>query len=447
MKRESDRRAGAVVALVSLVLASPMLAACGSKTGLYEPRFDAGPDAPPPPDAGPPIDAFMPDGGPPPPDRCIELIPDEPPKTVEVSFLSRIQTAEIYFLVDVTGSMGEEIAQIRSGLRDSIVPGIRALIPGVRFSVARYADYPVDPYGSAGGGGVPRDDVYRIMQESTTSLDAITVAVNQLDLQSGGDVPEATTEALFISATGMTPDPSIVPPPTCPPDTVGFPCFAPGGSRIFLLFTDAPFHDGPSGAEPYGPDLPFPHATYSETVTALRGIGAKVLGLYSGPPGEAGWEHLRRVARDTGAVRPGGEPIVFDIGAGGSSLGPDVIEAVRTLVEDVPLDVDALVEDWPGDDLDANEFVVGIRAVSADPPSGATVLPDRFDDVSPGTRVLFSILLANERIPQIEIPQRYRMTVVLRGDTVTRLTETVVDIVIPADDGTGCEDLFPGVMD
>jgi len=30
MKRESDRRAGAVVALMSLVLASPMLAACGS---------------------------------------------------------------------------------------------------------------------------------------------------------------------------------------------------------------------------------------------------------------------------------------------------------------------------------------------------------------------------------------------------------------------------------
>lgn len=430
---------------ISLGLVACALSACGAKTGLRQPRSDAGSADAPIPRDGPLPDVFFPDSGPEPPDRCIELPPSEPPRTVEVSFVSRILSAEVYFLVDVTGSMGEEIDQIRGGLRDTIIPQIRGLIPGVRFSVGRYADFPVVPYGSTGGAGVARDEVYRLEQASTSDLDAVARAVDRLMmLQSGGDVPESTTEALYVSASGATPAASLVPERNCPPGTVGYPCFEADGSRIFLLFTDAPFHNGPEGAESYT-SLPYRNASYEQAASALRSIGAKVLGLYSGPPSESGWRHLLRVARDTGAVRPDGTPIVFDIGANGSSLGFDVVEAVRTLVEDVPLDVGALVEDWPGDALDANEFVVGIRAVSANPASGATVQIDRFLDVRPGTRVTFAVDLANERIMRSATPQVYRMTVVLRGDEVTRLSETVVDVVIPAIDGRGCADLFPGL--
>jgi hypothetical protein len=193
--------------------------------------------------------------------------------------------------------------------------------------------------------------------------------------------------------------------------------------------------------------MPYRNADYEETVVELRRIGAKALGLFSGngfdDEGTVALSHLRTLARDTGAVRPDGTPIVFDIGTSGTSLGPDVVEAVRTLVEEVPIDVDSFTEDFPGDDIDANEFVTGVVAVSADPPGGATILPDRFADVRPGTRVTFRILLANERIPQTDEPQIFRLTIVLRGDGVTRLSETVVDIVVPSLDGVGCDDLFP----
>jgi hypothetical protein len=428
--------------LVSAALAAVWLG-CGSKSGLRIPQrtVDASLDAfvPPGEDAGP--DAPAPgDGGLPPPDLCIELPPHEPPRAVEVSFLSRILSAEVHFLVDVTGSMGEEIEQIRMRLRDAIIPGIAAQIPDVRFSVARYADYPVHPYGSSGAAGEPRDDLYRLEQASTTDIGAVQRAVERLTLQSGGDVPEATVEALYITATGEGP-PSLVPARRCPPGTVGYPCFQPEGSRIVLLFTDAPMHNGPGGAEPYGPRLGFRAHHYEETVVELRRIGAKVLGLYSGVGAgvDEGLRHLQIVARDTGAVRPDGTPIVFDIGSDGRTLGADVVDAVRTLVEEVPIDVDTFVEDVPGDSFDARHFVTDIVAVRADPASGATMLRDRFVDVRPGTRVTFSIQLANERIERTSEVQVYRMTIVLRGDGVVRLDETVVDVVIPARDGRGCE--------
>ena len=423
-------------------LALPALVACGSKTGLYAPDAQVPFDAPPPMDAGvdaadafvPPGDAFVP------PDICVELPPMEPPRSVEVSFVSRILSAEVYFLVDVTGSMGDEIDQVRARLRDTIVPGIVEQIPDVRFSVGRFADFPVEPYGSDGRSGSPADEVYRLEQRSTSDLDSVQRGIDRLALQSGGDIPESAVEALYVSATADATT-RLVPPRSCPTGTVGYPCFEREGSRIFLLFTDAPMHNGPDGAEAYGPMLGFRSHTYEETVVALRGIGAKVLGLYSGDTFDSGLVHLQRVARDTGAVRPDGTPIVFDIGTSGASLGADVVEAVRTLVEEVPIDVDALVEDWPTDMVDANEFVTGIVAVAAEPASGATRLPDRFVDVRPGTRVTFSILLANERFERLDVPQVYRLIVALRGDGVTRLSETIVDIVVPAIDGDGCDEL------
>ena len=68
-------------------------------------------------------------------------------------------------------------------------------------------------------------------------------------------------------------------------------------------------------------------------------------------------------------------------------------------------------------------------------------LGDRFADVAPGTRLTFRILLFNDLIPQTDAPQRFLMWVVLRGDGVTRLSETLVQVVVPALGGGGCDEL------
>jgi hypothetical protein len=395
---------------VLAVLVGAWLAGCGAKSQLTVPDYTL--DAAVPEDAGVPID-------------CIELPFNEPPRELEVSFSAQIVSADVYFLVDVTGSMGEEIDQIRDRLREEIVPGLAAEIPDVRFSVGHFADFPLPDLNYGEGD----DELFRLLQPSTENLSDVQRAVDLIPLQGGRDGPEAMVEALYLSATGEGFG-RFAPAATCLPGTVAYPCFRPEGSRIFLLFSDAPSHNGPGGHDTYRGITPEPH-TYVQAVSELRAIGAKVLGLYSGGDGGVGWNDLVTLARDTGATRADGTPIVFDIGRTGDLLGPSVVEAVRTLVQEVPIDVDMLVEDAPGDTFDATRFVVRIVADRAEPASGATIVGDRFEDVRPGTRVFFRIVLANELLPQTDVEQEFLLRVILRGDGITRLQENVVRVIVP----------------
>jgi hypothetical protein len=361
---------------------------------------------------------------------CIELPPEGPPEDLSVSFLVRMRSAEVLLLIDRTGSMTEEIDEIRAALRDSIAPAMVDTIPEVRLSVATFADFPVTPYGD------PGDLPFELRQQSTTALSAVQAALDSILLGSGADTPESQVEALFQTATGLG-FPPWVPPSSCAAGTVGAPCFRSEGSRIVLLFTDAPFHNGPSGSIPYEPGaMPIRPASYAEAVAALNGIGAHVLGIWSGE--DWGREDMDAIARDTGAVTATGAPIVYDIGMTGEALDTGVIESVRTLAEETPIDIDLLLEDGPGDDYDATRFVAAIEAVRADPADGAVVLADRFQDVRPGTTVWFRLVLLNDEIPTAAETRRYRLTVVVRGGGVTRLQETQVEIVVPGLDGGGC---------
>ena len=398
------------------------LGGCGAKTGL------AVPDAPPS-DAS--VDApRIVDGGSP-PDICIELPPREPPTEFTVSFITRISTADVLFLVDVTGSMGEEIDQIRAGLRRTIVPGIAAAIPDVHFSVAQYADFPIAPYGE------PDDLPFLLRTPSTSELRDVQLGLDALVVLGGNDGPESGVEALYLAATGSSAG-LIVPPRRCAAGTIGYPCFRREGSRIVVLVTDAASHNGPGGAEPYSDDVaPMPHR-YDQALVAMRAIGAKVLGLYSGFNEDGGRTQLETIARDTGAVSASGEPIVIDIGSDGALLGPSVVSAVQTLVDEAPIDITLALEDDPSDDLDALSFVRGVETVAADPAIGAVQEADRFRGVRPGTRVTFRVRLNNETIERGVLPRRYRMRATLVGDAATLLTETNVEVVIPSLDGAGC---------
>lgn len=423
------RRAGWMASLLLLTLG------CGSKTGLGapEPRedggfdagfdggFDGGFDAGF--DAGPVID------------ECVELPYEDPPRSVTVSFESRISAADVLFLVDTTGSMTEEIDQIARTVRDDLIPAMRDTIGDVRFSVASLADFNVGSYGGE------RDVPFMLLQGSTSDPDVIRTAIDRLPMSNGADGPESQVEALYQAATGEGIG-RFVPPARCPDETVGYPCFRAEGSRIFLLFTDAQFHNGPDGSEPYVGVEPRPH-TYREAVDALNGVGAKVLGLFSGGADTFALEDLRDVARDTGAVRPGGEPLVFDIGTDGRNLDTAVVGAIESLVEEVRIDIDGIVEDVEGDDYDATDFVTYVRALRAEPESGAINLGDRFENVDPGTRVFFEIGLQNEILPPAMEARSYLMRIVLRGDGVTRLQTTIVQIVIPGVRGEECEDVAP----
>jgi hypothetical protein len=416
------------IALGLALLAQASLVGCGSKTGLEVPDGgDGGIDAGP--DAG--LDANIP---------CIELPEDGGIIEVPLDIEAELARADVLFLVDTTASMQEEIAEIRDGLRDTIAPGIADAIPDSALGVASFADFPVGMCGEPRDGDVP----FRLVVPITDDLNRVQAAVDSLDLNNGLDRPESQVEALYQVATGEGIGTYVAPSFGCPTGGLGYPCFRADALPVVLLFTDAPFHSGPGGTNPYSmcPIVPSPH-TYSEARDALDRLSIRVMGLYSGN-GE-GRGDLVAIARDTGALGSDGSPLVFDIGERGSSLSTSVVEAIRTLADVIEFDVDTvLVDPDLSDSVDPRDFVEEVIPIRAEPMDRIRAIDratGRFLGVRAGTRVYYQLRLRAGLVSPTREPQRYLLEIVFRGDARTRLGSLIIEIVIPGEDGTGCEAL------
>ncbi|MCC6878029.1 MAG: hypothetical protein IT378_27200 [Sandaracinaceae bacterium] len=414
--RVSSHRLGLIALVASLA------SACGSKTGLEVP--DAGPDAGSDagPDAGP--DAAIP---------CYEIPFDGGVVEVPLDIAAELGRADVLFLVDVTASMQDEIDQIAAGLRDRIAPGITAAVPDSFLGVASLGDFPEGMCGDAG------DRPFQLLLPMTNDLNAVQAAVGALTIGNGLDRPEAQVEALYQVATGMGLGVYVPPSFGCPRGGVGYPCFRLDALPIVVLFTDAPFHNGPSG-NPYRCTVFPPPHTYSEMLEALSRLDIRVIGMYSGD-GE-GLNDINRVAVDTGAVDDG-SPLVFNIGERGERLSTSVVDAITTLADTIEFDVDTfLVDPDPDDGVDPRDFVERVEAVRAEPMDRVRRI-DReagiFYGVQAGTRVFYRLLLRGGAVVPGTEPRRFRLEIVFRGDGRTRLGSRIVEFVIPSIDGQGCE--------
>lgn len=395
---------------------------CGAKTGLEVP------------DVGPDMGVDAPDAGPDAPIPCIELHPDAGPIDLPLDTEVVVGRADVLMLIDVTASMNNEIDQIRATLRDRLVPGIRESIPDSRLGVATFADFPGGSCGSSG------DDPFALILPIDGDTARVQAAVDTVSTTAGGDPPESQVEALYQTATGEGLGTLIPPSFGCPGGGFGYPCFRTDALPVVLLFTDAPFHNGIHPEHDYRGTCGDTGAhSYEEAASELRARGIRVMGLFSGRDGR---DDLEAIARDTGAVS-GGEPIVFDIGERGESLSEGVIAAVRTLADVVQFDVDTVLSDpVPGDGIDPREFVDSVVALRADPPSGVERIEGgTFFGVSTGTRVVFQLRLRNDVVAPGVGPQRFLLEIVFRADGGTRLGSTIIEIVIPGADGSGCETL------
>jgi hypothetical protein len=404
-------------------------------------------------------------------------------------FGTDIRKADVFFLVDMTGSMQGERTNLINGLVDVIIPGVEAAIDDVQFGAGGFDDYPYEGYGwrcgyggaqttwcdrpfyllrgiappdediggwslTAGPTSCPRDmannDIGQISGGANGRPD-ILEAVEGLPCHAGNDGPESYVPALWSTATAMglswpahprTGAPAdSVPDRTCPviPDEVGmrrgYPCFRPGALPIVLLFGDANFHNGPGGSSPYSA---FSAPQYAETVTALNGIGARVIGIYSG--GGSPHSDYNAIATDTGAVRGDMSPLVFTINTNGSGLDRAVVDAVIELVGGTPQDVSTRTENVPGnpDEFDATQFIKSITTVEGyrDGIAG-TGYRDKdettFYQVIPGTLVEFEVDFWNDVRPVTTV-EVHRARIWVVGNRVADLDSREVYILIPTDD-------------
>ncbi|MGE3633966.1 MAG: hypothetical protein AB7P00_28955 [Sandaracinaceae bacterium] len=195
----------------------------------------------------------------------------------------QVRTADVFFLMDTTGSMGGEIDTLRTGLTTGtliagcsggIIGATRCTIPDAWFGVGRFDDYPSTPYGTPG-----LDWVYRTVQPITESVPTTQSAVNTLGLHNGWDLPESNGQALWAVATGGALGPHLTAQTGCAAGRWGHPCFRAGAIPIIVHFTDAPFHNGPNGYD-YGSVLgssavfPSPTAVaHNDDLTSAHSVG------------------------------------------------------------------------------------------------------------------------------------------------------------------------------
>jgi hypothetical protein len=388
------------------------------------------------------------------------------PELRELRFGTNVRQADVFFMMDRTGSMTGEVAQLKSSL-DRVVTEITARIPNIGVGFGGFAGFggpaggpPVCVFGICSYPDGPDGDVpFNLYGVITTDLAQMRSDLAMLEADQGGANWASSNEALYQAATGAGIAPWVR-PQMCPfvPDDrssrYGYPCFRPGSLPIMVVMTDTSSKNGPMTAGvaggTYDPALftmgPPPH-TYDQTRTELQRIGARVIGVLSGTEitNPTPRQQFEAWARDTGTVSATGAPIVFTISPDGSGLGDSIIEAIRVLAEETPQDIGAVPRD--GDDIppevgpiDATQFIKAITPLQLIPMSGPLVpCPDasRCDDrlfyqVSPGDFVDFRLRFLNDFVPPRATVQVFRATITVVGNGVAELDTRDVVIVVPA---------------
>lgn len=238
---------------------------------------------------------------------------------------------DVYMLVDLSGSFADDLPVFKVQA-PNMISNLKAAYPGARFGLGKFEDYPIHPFGDAASG----DKAYERIIDLTFDTDAVLSCISSLFTRYGEDGPQSQLPALYQAATGAGQDLSGVgfPGASIPPGQQAN--FRDGAAKLFILWTDAPFHNpGDPGT------IPYPGPSFDQTVEAIKALDPPmVIGISSGSGGVA---DLRRMAAATGALAPvggvdtngdgiidimGGEPLVCAI----SPSGVGIAEAIEALV-------------------------------------------------------------------------------------------------------------------
>lgn len=382
------------------------------------------------------------------------MLPPDP--TIDtLQFDTSLQKADVYFLMDNTGSMGGTISALQAGLTSTVIPDIRTRIPQAWFGVGGFDDYPVGGYGWAGfstdTAGIQHDAPFFQYQQMTSSSSVAQTAVNRYRTNAGSDLPESGVAALFALASrdnlggrarfpGNT---SVV--PSCPAGTTGAACFRSDAVPIVVVMSDVDQHNSPTCGCPYSG---FTSPSWAQMTSALATVNARVVGITTAGGSAA---FMNRLVTDTTIARgaPGPASRYVLSAPGGSGLSTAVTDAVRAAAA-VPLDVSARASDImdPGETVDAvaafverletrNSAAPGLTCttgfVTLDAPGiDADSFHDTFQSVTPGSPVCFDVVpRMNTTVMPTLVPQVFRARIDVLGDGFTPLDDRIVFFLVP----------------
>lgn len=219
----------------------------------------------------------------------------------DVDVSGKIEKADAYILMDATGSMRGEQAQLvtdlttgdfiadptlcPSGVGTGLLGALQCAIPDLWIGVGDFKEVSY----------LPHNDRYVMAPyhhylDVTDDVQHVVDAVSNFVADSNKDYPEATTQALYSVVTGQGLG-DLVPNrgscPSTPAGRWGYPCFRPNVLPIIVLITDADMWNGPvANGHTYG------NPPYDGTVglgTLLPPVEQSPNILYSNDPSTA-WD-------------------------------------------------------------------------------------------------------------------------------------------------------------
>jgi hypothetical protein len=417
------------------------------------------------------------------------------PQTKPLTFSTEVQSLDVFFFVDTTGSMGGEINQLTRSLQSVVIPGIKAAAAkDAFFGVGAQDDWPTGGYGTPNCGPGGDDEPVILIQTPTDDVMKAQTAVQALmrggsPRGCGSDLPEGQMEGLYQIATGegqMGANANIPANHT----GIGGVGFRDGALPVVVGISDASWHsknDMPQrfcGGQnvDYGPDVaPFAH-TRQQVADAMN----KICGKYVGISAESGQDpdcistkDMTYFANQTGAVVPpeawdvpmrpancaagmcctgqkgAGEmpdqnglcPLVFKILTDGANVGDQVVAGIANLARfasfDVTTDVVGMNTGEKGEPLppgkttaDFIDSIVPLDALPPPPPpffNPPVIRPDGkgFSKVVPGGFVRFNVTAENQLVKETTAPQVFHATIRVRAGGCANLDSRDVIILVP----------------
>jgi hypothetical protein len=335
--------------------------------------------------------------------------PDPPNGTL--AFSTSLQMGDVFFSLDVTGSMSTELESIRTKLTD-IIEGVTCpcedgppdscdCIPDLWVGFSWHTDV---------------GDGHALTVERNLTDDYESV-IASMPAETGGGSEECQRKAAYCTVHGVG-------DPYCPSSAVqnndeypcagagiGFPCFRPDAARMLVAITDENMDQDPI------PD-------YDTVAEELLSAQITYIGVNAEETRDPEVTlDLTEIAVRTGSFDEYGAPLVF-MGAD-AAVADTVADAIRTVAR-VPLDVTARPLATVQEGVNPIDFIEYLQAnLTGEAPCTAWDAvrdedgdgrDDTFIQITPGTPVCWDISIRPNTIaPPTEEPQVFVATIEVRG--------------------------------
>ena len=179
---------------------------------------------------------------------------DEVVRSAIATTTAAIPRIDVYFLIDATPTLAEEIAVLQAEIL-TIIDDVRGSFPDAQFGVGLYREYALTPL------ALPFSQApYHHVLDLTDDEILVQTAVGTLNTIANSTVASAATQALYSVASGLGLGNAVPNRGSCPnaPDAdIGYPCFRGDALHVVMNITDAEVYNGPNPLGAQYMDPPF----------------------------------------------------------------------------------------------------------------------------------------------------------------------------------------------